>query len=744
MILIALINNITLIVALSIFYNFISRKWAYGSRTHRIVSGLLFGSVAVIGMINPLVFQPGVIFDGRSIVISIAGFIGGGATALIAAGMSVAYRVWLGGPGAIMGVSVIISSAAIGIAYHYIRRQKPSAIRPFHLLAFGLIVHICMLALTMTLPSGMTIEILSKIALPVILIYPLGTLLICLVLLEQESRIRAEEALREREARYRELVENANSIILRLDPRGTVTFFNECAERIFGYTRREIIGKNAVGTIVPARDSAGNDLSVKIQALCRDPEPFASNENENVRRDGSRIWVNWTNRAVRDGQGHIVEILCVGNDITERRGLEERLQRAEKMEALGTLAGGVAHDMNNVLGVLTGYAELLQERIPQGDPLKAYADKLMTASEKGAAIIQDLLMLGRRGVTSADVVNINGIVGELFKSPLLDRINLQHPQVRFTTDLSADLLNIKGSVVHLEKTVMNLLANAAEAISGEGVVTIRTENRYLDRPVHGYERIREGDYVVLTVSDTGGGISRADIDKIFEPFYTKKKMGRSGTGLGLAIVWGTVKDHRGYIDAESVPGEGSTFTLYFPATREDLPEELKKIPVDQYLGKGESLLVVDDVAEQRDVAMSLLTRLGYRVHAVSGGAEAVEYLKTHAADLVVLDMIMDPGMDGLETYQRILDFKPGQKAIIVSGFAETDRVQEALRLGAGGYVRKPYLKEKIGMAIRAALNRAEAVQPPPAPMPAVGPGSGDESAQERRAPHPTASRGVSE
>jgi PAS domain S-box-containing protein len=731
MILIALINNITLIVALSIFHSLIIRKWAYGSRTRRIVAGLLFGSVAVIGMTNPLILQPGLIFDGRSIVISIAGFIGGWVTALIAAGMSVAYRVWLGGPGAVMGVSVIASSAAIGIAYHYIRRKRPSAIRPFHLLTFGLIVHICMLALTMTLPSGMTIEVLSKVALPVILIYPLGTLLICLVLLEQESRIHAEEALREREARYRELVENANSIILRLDPRGRVTFFNECAERIFGYARQEIIGEDVVGTIVPARDSAGNDLAGRIQALCRAPEQFANNENENVRRDGSRVWINWTNRAVRDGQGNITEILCVGNDITERRGLEERLQRAEKMEALGTLAGGVAHDMNNVLGVLTGYAELLQERIPQGDPLKAYAEKLMAASERGAAIIQDLLTLARRGVPSADVVNITGIVGELFKSPLLDRIKLHHPQVRFTTELSSDLLNIKGSVVHLEKTVTNLVANAAEAISGGGVVTVRTENRYLDRPVHGYEQIREGDYVVLTVSDTGGGISHADINKIFEPFYTKKRMGRSGTGLGLAIVWGTVKDHEGYIDVKSAPGEGSTFTLYFPATREDLPEELKKIPVERYLGKGESLLVVDDVAEQRDVAMSLLTRLGYRVHAVSSGAEAVEYLKAHAADLVVLDMIMEPGMDGLETYQRILDFRPGQKAIIVSGFAETDRVQEALKLGAGGYVRKPYLKEKIGMAIKAELNRSEAAPPAavgsPGSVPSVCPDSSDKS-----------------
>ncbi|MHB1024186.1 MAG: ATP-binding protein [Desulfobacteria bacterium] len=389
----------------------------------------------------------------------------------------------------------------------------------------------------------------------------------------------------------------------------------------------------------------------------------------------------------------------------ERRALEERLNRSEKMEALGTLAGGVAHDMNNVLGVLSGYSELLQEEIPEGSPLKHYVNNILSSSEKGAAIIQDLLTLARRGVRVSEVLNINSIIANFLKSPLCDRIQIHHPQVQFTTDLSPELLNIKGSTVHLEKTVMNLLSNAAESITGRGTVTIRTENRYLDKPVHGYEQIRGGDYVALTVSDTGGGIPSADLGKIFEPFYTKKKMGRSGTGLGLAIVWGTVKDHEGYIDVESIAGRGSVFTLYFPVTREDLSVGQKKLPVEQYLGKGEFVLVVDDVSEQRGVATSILSRLGYKAHAVSSGEEAVAYLKENDADLILLDMIMDPGIDGLETYERIISFKPKQKAIIVSGFSETDRVMKAQELGAGAYLKKPYLKEKIGIAIRKELDR---------------------------------------
>ena len=389
----------------------------------------------------------------------------------------------------------------------------------------------------------------------------------------------------------------------------------------------------------------------------------------------------------------------------ERQSLQERLQRAEKMEALGQLAGGVAHDLNNVLGVSTIYAELLQEKIPEKSPLRKYADHILSSTQKGAAIIEDLLTLARRGVAASEVINLNSTVSNFLKVPEFERIQVNHPQVTFRTECQDDLLNIKGSPVHLEKTLMNLVSNAAEAISGKGTVTVRIENRYLDTPIRGYDEVKQGDYVVLTVSDTGMGIPAENREKIFEPFYTKKTMGRSGTGLGLAIVWGTVKDHNGYIDLQTEVGLGTTFTLYFPVTREEVAVTQQKVPIEEYMGKGESVLVVDDIAEQQEIADKLLTRLGYKVHTVSGGEEAVEYLKRNQADILVLDMIMAPGIDGLETYRRVLAMNPKQKAVLVSGFSETDRVREAQKLGAGAYVKKPYIMETIGVAIRDELDR---------------------------------------
>jgi len=402
----------------------------------------------------------------------------------------------------------------------------------------------------------------------------------------------------------------------------------------------------------------------------------------------------------------------VSRDITERkqaeeekRKLEERLKRAEKMEVLGRMAGGVAHDLNNVLGVLSGYSELLLMEISENQKVRGHAEKIMQSTQKGAAIIQDLLTLARRGVTVSDVVNFNQIASGFLKTPVFETIRDYHPRVIFRTEYDPNLLNIKGSSVHLEKTLMNLVSNAAEAITETGAVTIRTENRYLDKAIMGYDEVKAGDYAVLSVTDTGMGIPVEQREKIFEPFYTKKTMGRSGTGLGLAIVWGTVKDHNGYIDIQTKVGEGTTFTLYFPVTRDEMTAPQPKELFLQYRGRGESVLVVDDIPEQRDVAAGLLKKLGYDVHTVSSGEEAVEYLKSNKADILVLDMIMAPGMDGLATYQKILEMNPKQKAIIVSGFSETDRVRMAQRLGAGAYLKKPYVMETIGLAIRDELKR---------------------------------------
>ena len=527
------------------------------------------------------------------------------------------------------------------------------------------------------------------------------------------ERKQAEDALRESEEKYRSLFESSRDAIMTLAPPSwRFTTGNPATIEMFG-TRSEA----AFTTLGPW------ELSPEFQPDGRPSSEKAAEMIQTAMANESHFF-EWTHRRMA-GESFPATVLLtrmeIGGktllqatvrDITEQkrageelRRLDERLQRAEKMEALGTLAGGVAHDLNNVLGIVVGYSELLANDSGESSSARSKAREILKGGLRAAAIVKDLLTLARRGVTNRKVLNFNKIVLECRNSPEFAGISSYHPNVRLEIDLEANLLNISGSAVHLSKSLMNLVSNAAEAMPEGGLITIKTGNQYLDKPVSGYDEVREGDYVVLSVSDTGEGIPAGDLKRIFEPFYTKKVMGRSGTGLGLAVIWGTVKDHLGYINVESQEGKGTIFTLYFPVTREEISQEQVSISAAEYLGNGESILIVDDVKEQRELAGTILKMLNYTVVSVASGEEAVEYLKQNAVDLVVLDMIMDPGMDGLDTYAKILETHPHQRAIIVSGFSETERVSRSQALGAGTYVKKPYVMEKLGLAVRNELDR---------------------------------------
>ncbi|NPU85962.1 MAG: PAS domain S-box protein [Syntrophaceae bacterium] len=529
------------------------------------------------------------------------------------------------------------------------------------------------------------------------------------------ERKRAENELRESQRRLSDIIEFLPDATLVIDREGKIIAWNRAIEVMTGLPKEEMLGKGGNEYSIPFY---GDRRPILIDLALR-PDSEIEGKYTSIQRAGDILFgesftpalppgnkhLSATASVLRDSRGEVIAAIECIRDNTERKRLEERLNRAEKMEALGTLAGGVAHDLNNVLGVLVGYSELLLGKLPEESPLRRYAENILNSGERGAAIIQDLLTLARRGVTISEVLDLNGVVADYLRSPELEKLKNHHTGVTIRTELEDGLLNVKGSPVHLTKTLMNLVSNAVESISGDGEVTIRTKNRYLDCSVRGYDEMKEGDYAVLSVSDTGRGISSTDLGKIFEPFYTKKVMGRSGTGLGLAVVWGTVKDHAGYIDVRSAEGQGSVFTLYFPVTREALKGKQMKAQLDQYQGRGETILVVDDVEGQRNLAVSMLSQLNYRVEAVSSGEAAVEYIRERPADLLLLDMIMDPGIDGLETYRRILKINPRQRAVIISGFSETDRVRKAQESGAGGYVRKPYTLERIGLAIREELSR---------------------------------------
>jgi two-component system, cell cycle sensor histidine kinase and response regulator CckA len=516
--------------------------------------------------------------------------------------------------------------------------------------------------------------------------------------------------LKNSEGSLNSIIQTIPDIVFRLDPAGNITFISPAISR-YSARPEDILGQPIL-ELVPTKESdkaryrlterrtgkrATSGLELQMLLYNQENETDGGGGYFSVSAEG--IY----NRT-RSGEKIFIGTQGIMRDITDQKNLENKLVQAQKMEAIGNLAAGIAHDLNNILSGLVGYPDLLLLDLPPDSPIREDVLKIQQSGQKAAAIVQDLLALARRSVKIEDVVDLNSMVTDYLGSPEYDNLKQAHPKTRLVTELSSDLMHIKGSSVHLSKVLMNILNNALEAMPAGGCIHLFTFNIYLDSPRQGYEEIPEGEYVCLRISDEGVGIDPDDLKRVFEPFYTKKMMQRSGTGLGMTVIWATIKDHAGYIDIQSSADDGTCMELYLPATREVADPGERRMVLEDYVG-NEHLLIVDDVPDQLRIAVKMLSKLGYQVSSVSSGEEAVAFIREHEVDLLVLDMIMPGGIDGLETYRRIIEIHAGQKAIIASGFSESERVKTLQGLGAGAYIQKPYTLEKIGVAVRHELDR---------------------------------------
>ncbi len=530
----------------------------------------------------------------------------------------------------------------------------------------------------------------------------------------QKETLNTMICLKTREIQLDSIIKAVPDIIFRLDTDGRIIFVSSAISK-YNCMPEDLLGKRLLDMVDPDE---------KSKAVFR----------VNERRTGQRSTKELELRMHLPSVGNYDEILwryfCVSaegiyeqdptgqktflgtqgllRDITEQKQMQNQLMRAKKLEAIGNLAAGVAHDLNNVLSGLVGYPELLLMDLPQDSPMRKPLLSIQKSGQKAAHIVQDMLTLSRRGVPVDTILNLNQVVADYLESSEYQMLMKNYPGIRVQTQLERDLFNIKGSYIHFSKAVMNLIINAAEAMLSGGIVSVSTRNIYLDRAINAYEVIPEGEYAQLSVVDEGVGISQENQKHIFEPFFTKKCMGQSGTGLGMTIIWATVKDHEGFINLESMEGKGTRLDIYLPVTREIIDEKVIQPVLQDYLGT-EKILVVDDIREQVEIAEQMLGKLGYKVECVYSGEAAVKYLRNQKADLLILDMIMPSGMDGLETYQKILKIHPQQKAIITSGFSESDRVKTVQVLGAGAFVQKPYTLGKIGRAVREELDRKKSL-----------------------------------
>ena len=434
------------------------------------------------------------------------------------------------------------------------------------------------------------------------------------------------------------LVENILDGIIVVNPKGKIIQINDSAKSML-YDSPSDPDPLTVWDLLPEHDITKTVEECDIDLEREDGRRFLSVSQSTIEEYGTELGKliiirDFTSKRLAD---------------EERRDLQKRLEKAQKMEVVGLLAGGVAHDLNNILSGIVSYPELMLLNLPEDSPLRKPIMAIHDSGLRAAEVVEDLLTIARGVAINKQTANLNTIVASYLDSREHAQVKHLNPSVRFEHHLEPGLLNVRCSKIHVTKALMNLVMNASEACRqrNRGLVTISTRNCYLDEPLTGYDHVHVGEYALLSVEDNGPGILPEDLERIFEPFYTKKKMGRSGSGLGLAVVWNTIQDHQGYKDVRSNE-KGTVFELYIPVDRRKIIKTENHFSIKDCLGNEETILVVDDEAQQRDIAFRLLTELNYRAEMVSSGEAAIEVMKRRPFDLILLDMVMPNGINGRE------------------------------------------------------------------------------------------------
>ncbi len=523
------------------------------------------------------------------------------------------------------------------------------------------------------------------------------------------ERKRAERALKESKEKYRNLVNTIGDLVFTVDPQGKILFANSVTKQFIGCEPEEAIGHNFTEFVHQ------DDIPLLWGGMRRvlNGEPIegivgvdVDAEYRLVKRSGEIVWVATRSQPIRDEEGKIIGFSGLSRDITERKRAEEervkleaQLRHAQKMEAVGTLAGGIAHDFNNLLGGILGYSSLLLNKLAPTDPNRKYVELIESASNRAAELTNRLLGFARQGKYEEKPVDINQLIGgvvELLSASIDKRIEIE-------MNLCGENPLTKGDPNQLEQVLMNLCVNARDAMPDGGELSIGSRLVHLDeRFASEHLGAVPGDYVCITVSDTGVGMNEETKTKIFDPFFTTKGQGE-GTGLGLSMVYGIVKNHGGYLSVYSEVGKGTTFEVYLPLSQ-GFPIQPKRREERVTIG-SESILVVDDEQMLRDLMKDILEDLGYRVRLASDGEEAVELYRKHRdeIDLVIVDMMM-PKMGGRETFQELKRIDPQVKALLASGYSKNTAAQRILDLGVKGFLHKPFSMEEISHKVREVLD----------------------------------------
>jgi signal transduction histidine kinase/ActR/RegA family two-component response regulator len=434
-------------------------------------------------------------------------------------------------------------------------------------------------------------------------------------------------------------------------------------------------------------------------------ETVSGEEIELIRPDGSRVFLTMNAAPIRDSTGNIVAAVAAFQDVTHRRRVEQHLRQVQQMEAVGRLAGGMAHEANNQMSVVLSAATFVLKRADLPEQVRSDVQMMRRAAERTAAVTAQLLAFGRRQILRPRVVDLNGVIHDF--SPVLQRTVGEETSLILRTHPGNSY--VKADRGQIEQVLLNLTLNARDAMPNGGELTFETQPVILDQAYSSFKAdvtVRPGPYVLLTVSDTGQGMDRATLDRIFEPFFTTKDVGR-GTGLGLSTVYGIVKQSEGYVWAYSEPGQGSAFKIYLPAVEAAVPEATGEASVPVGARAGEVVLVVEDEEPVRTMIGRLLESEGYKVLQAEDGRNALDLLEqgTESADLVITDVAM-PRMNGRELASKLKAAQPNLPVLFISGYTDDEMVRRGLIEPSTPFLSKPFTPEVLAAKVRQLLDQA--------------------------------------
>ncbi len=501
------------------------------------------------------------------------------------------------------------------------------------------------------------------------------------------------------ESKFRDLLETVRLSAVMLDINGNITFCNDYFLSLTGWSREAALGNSWFNMFLP--DENKGEIKTVFRSVLDSGEP-SHYENSIITRDGKLRDIVWDNSVLKDHDGNVVGTASLGLDVTEHRKLEDQLRQAQKMEAVGQLAGGVAHDFNNILSAIVGYAHLSLIKVDEKGPLKGNLEQILRASERATTLTQSLLSFSRKQVISPKPVDLNEIVKGMDKFLL----RVIREDINIKIQCCQAPLTVFADRSQIEQMLINLTTNARDAMPEGGHITIETGAMLLDEKfieAHGFGEKKE--YAFIYVSDTGYGMDEKTRRRIFEPFFTTKEQGK-GTGLGLSMVYGVIKQHAGNIDVYSEPGRGATFKIYLPIVRGRAVEKEPGRPIHAPLERGSgTILVVEDDPVIRQLNSTVLRENGYDVIEAVDGEDAVRKFGENSARvrLIVMDCIM-PNKNGKEAYNEIRKTSPSVKAVFLSGYSEDVISKEGLIDKGVDFIIKPVAPSDLLRKIKAALS----------------------------------------